>query len=97
VTSTTTAVADTAAAGGSRRRFLAVPWAPAARARGLSDAHIVMLLLLSAAAFFDGYDQSIRSVALTQIRADLGLTKSAASALIAIVYFGSLPAMAVTR
>jgi putative MFS transporter len=63
----------------------------------MNDAHIVLLALLSAAAFFDGYDQSIRSVALTQIRADLGLTKSAASALMAVVYFGALPAMAVTR
>lgn len=63
----------------------------------MNDAHIVLLALLSAAAFFDGYDQSIRSVALTQIRGDLGLTKSAASALIAVVYFGALPAMAVTR
>jgi putative MFS transporter len=86
-----------AGAAGPRRRFLAVPWAPAARMRGLSDGQIVMLLLLSAAAFFDGYDQSIRAVALTQIRGDLGLSKSAASALIAVVYFGSLPAMAVTR
>ena len=72
-------------------------WTPAARARGLTDAHIVMLALLSAAAFFDGFDQSIRAVALTQIRGDLGLSKSAASALIAVVYFGALPAMAVTR
>src|SRR5262245_37592734 len=72
-------------------------WAPAARSRGLTDAHIVMLALLSAASSFDGFDQSIRAVALTQTRADLGLTKAAASALIAVVYFGALPAMAVTR
>jgi MFS family permease len=86
-----------AATEGRNRRLNWLVWAPAARARGLTDAHIVMLALLSAAAFFDGFDQSIRAVALTQIRGDLGLSKSAASALIAVVYFGALPAMAVTR
>jgi len=81
-----------------QKRYLnLLPWAPSARRRGLGDKQIILLALLSAAAFFDGYDTSIRAVALTQIRADLGLTKSAASALIALVYFGALPAMAVTR
>ncbi len=88
----------TAAATTPRRRRLGwLVWARAARSRGLTDAQIILLALLSAAAFFDGYDQSIRAVALTQIRGDLGLTKSAASALMAVVYFGALPAMAVTR
>ena len=89
---------DDQTASPARSRALGlIPWVPAARRRGLTDVHVVMLALLSAAAFFDGYDTSIRSVALTQIRGDLGLTKSAASALMAVVYFGALPAMAVTR
>lgn len=76
---------------------LAIPWAGAARRRGLTDRHIVLLALLSAAAFFDGYDTSIKAVALTQIRESFDLSKSGASAMMAAVYFGSLPAMAVTR
>ena len=40
---------------------------------------------------------AIKSLALTQIRDDFGLTKSAASLMFAVVYFGALPAMALTR
>lgn len=81
-----------------RRWWLAVlPWAPSARRRGLTDQHILLLALLSAAAFFDGYDTSIKAVALTQIRESFDLSKSAAAAVMAVVYFGSLPAMALTR
>jgi putative MFS transporter len=74
-----------------------IPWVPAARKRGLDHQHIVLLLLLSAAAFFDGYDTSIKSLALTQIRDSFDLTKSGASALLAVIYIGALPAMAITR
>ena len=83
-----------------RRRFSAldlIPWAPAARRRGMTRDHIVMLMLLCAAAFFDGYDTSVKSLALKQIRESFGLSKSAASALLAVVFFGAIPALALTR
>ena len=85
---------------GGRRRFSAldlIPWAPAARRRGMTRDHIVMLLLLCAAAFFDGYDTSVKSLALKQIRESFDLSKSAASALLAVVFFGAIPALALTR
>ncbi|HEY8523882.1 MAG TPA: MFS transporter [Acidimicrobiales bacterium] len=74
-----------------------VPWVGAARRRGMSRDHIVLLLLLCAAAFFDGYDTSVKSLALTQIRESFDLTKSAASAMLAVVFFGAIPALALTR
>jgi putative MFS transporter len=82
------------------RRFSAldlIPWAPAARRRGMTREHIVMLMLLCAAAFFDGYDTSVKALALTQIRETFDLSKSAASALLAVVFFGALPALVLTR
>jgi MFS transporter, putative metabolite:H+ symporter len=74
-----------------------IPWVPAAAKRGLDRSHIILLLLLSAAAFFDGYDTSVKTLALTQIRESFDLSKAGASALLAIVYIGALPAMAITR
>ena len=74
-----------------------IPWVPAGYKRGLGRSHIVLLLLLSAAAFFDGYDTSVKSLALTQIRDTFDLSKAQASALLAVVYIGALPAMAITR
>ena len=47
--------------------------------------------------FFDGYDTSVHSIALTQIRETFGLSKGAASAMFAIVFLGALPALAITR
>jgi putative MFS transporter len=88
---------DTESAG---RRFSAlylIPWAPAARRRGMTRDHIVLLLLLCAAAFFDGYDTSVKTLALKQIRESFDLSKSTASALLAIVFLGALPALALTR
>jgi putative MFS transporter len=85
---------------GGKRRFSAldlIPWAPAARRRGMTHDHIVMLMLLCAAAFFDGYDTSVKSLALKQIRESFGLSKSAASALLAVVFLGAIPALALTR
>jgi hypothetical protein len=87
-------------ADGDRPGFSAlslVPWAPAARRRGMSRDHIVLLLLLCAAAFFDGYDTSVKSLALKQIRESFDLSKSTASALLAVVFFGAIPALALTR
>lgn len=63
----------------------------------LAPEHVVLLALLGAAMFFDGYDTSVHSVALTQIREDFGLTKGAASALYAVIFLGALPAMVITR
>jgi putative MFS transporter len=86
--------------GDRKRRFSAIdliPWAPAARRRGMTHEHIVMLMLLCAAAFFDGYDTSVKSLALTQIRDSFDLSKSAASALLAVVFLGAIPALALTR
>jgi putative MFS transporter len=74
-----------------------VPWAPAARRRGLSDEHIFLLAVLGATSFFDGYDGSIKTLALTQIRETFSLSKSSASALFAIIFLGALPAMVITR
>jgi MFS transporter, putative metabolite:H+ symporter len=79
------------------RALSLIPWVPAAAKRGLDRQHVVLLLLLSAAAFFDGYDTSIKSLALTQIRESFDLSKAGASALLAVVFLGALPAMAITR
>lgn len=86
-------------AGGARRllALVLVPWAPAARRRGMNRDHIVLLLLLCAAAFFDGYDTSVKSLALTQIRESFDLSKSTASALLAVVFLGAVPALVLTR
>jgi MFS family permease len=72
-------------------------WAAANARRGLERKHVMLLVLLGAASFFDGYDTAIKTLALTQIREDFGLTKSAAALMFAVVYFGALPAMALTR
>lgn len=74
-----------------------VPWLGPARKRGLTNDHIFMLAVLSATSFFDGFDSSIKGLALTQIRDTFSLTKGAASALFAVIYLGALPAMLITR
>ena len=74
-----------------------MPWAPAARRRGLSREHIFLLAILGATSFFDGYDGSIKALALTQIRETFHLSKAVASAMFAIIYLGALPAMVITR
>jgi putative MFS transporter len=58
---------------------------------------VVLLVLLGAASYFDGYDIAIKSLALTQIRESFDLTKAAASAIFAVIYLGALPAMVLTR
>jgi putative MFS transporter len=63
----------------------------------LERQHRFLLLALGAAMFFDGYDTSVHSIALTQIRATFGLTKGEASAMFAVVFLGALPALAITR
>ena len=76
---------------------LLIPWEPAARKRGLDDDQIFLLLVLGATSFFDGYDGSIKALALTQIRESFSLSKGEASALFAIIFLGALPAMVITR
>jgi putative MFS transporter len=74
-----------------------VPWAPAARRKGLSNQQIFLLAVLGVTTFFDGYDGSIKALALTQIRETFALSKAVASALFAVIYLGALPAMVITR
>ncbi|HEV3227378.1 MAG TPA: MFS transporter [Acidimicrobiales bacterium] len=76
---------------------LLLPWLGAARKRGLTNEHIFLIVVLSATSFFDGFDGSIKALALTQIRETFALSKGAASALFAVIYLGALPAMVVTR
>jgi putative MFS transporter len=65
--------------------------------RRLRPEHRFLLLVLGGASFFDGYDISIKILALTQIREDFGLTSAAASGLFAVIYLGALPAVYLTR
>lgn len=67
------------------------------REMGLERHHMALLSLLGAAAFFDGYDTAVKSVALKQIRSTFDLSPSGGSAMLAIVTLGALPAMALTR
>jgi MFS family permease len=67
------------------------------RELGLRREHYQLLALLGAAAFFDGYDTAVKSVALKQIRETFDLSSSGGSAMLAIITLGALPAMALTR
>jgi putative MFS transporter len=87
---------DTGAAPTSR------PWGWWGRAlrfeeHGLQRHHVLLLALLGAAAFFDGYDTAVKSVALKQIRETFELDPSGGSAMLAIITLGAIPAMALTR
>jgi putative MFS transporter len=73
------------------------PWAAAARRRGLTKEHVFLLAVLGAASFFDGYDTSVKTLALTHIRESFDLTKAAASGILAVIFLGALPAMIITR
>ena len=65
--------------------------------RLLTPAHWRLLWLLGAATFFEGYDFNIITVALKPLRATFGIDQAAASAWIALVYLGALPAVLVAR
>ena len=65
--------------------------------KALDREHWVMLFLLGTTMFFDGYDRGVVLVALKQIRATFGLTQSAASWWLALLYLGALPAVPLTR
>jgi putative MFS transporter len=68
-----------------------------ARRNKLAPAHVFLLAVLGWTSFFDGYDGSIKALALTQIRETFHLSKAMASGLFAVVYFGALPAVVITR
>lgn len=63
----------------------------------LTRAQWRLLGLLGAATFFEGYDMNIVSVALPQLRESFGLSQSAASLWIALLYLGAVPALALGR
>jgi MFS family permease len=52
---------------------------------------------LGATSFFDGFDRSVLSVALPQIRETFGLSQSQASMWISLIFLGALPALFITR
>jgi MFS family permease len=68
-----------------------------ATAGRLDRHHWFLLSLLGMASFFQGYDLNLVAVALKQIRLDFGLTQSAASVWLGVLYLGALPAIFLTR
>ncbi len=81
--------------GGERVTALAGSFAE--QRRLLSDSQRRLLLLLGTASFFEGYDFNIITVALKPLRASFGMTQASASAWIALVYLGALPAVFAAR
>ena len=65
--------------------------------RELDRNHWVLLILLGAAAFFEGYDVSIFAVALPAIRESFGLSQASAAWYLAIIHAGALPALFISR
>jgi MFS family permease len=63
----------------------------------LERRHWFLLSALGAAAFFQGYDLNIVTVAMRQIRQSFGLSQAAASAWVGVLFLGSLPAIFLTR
>jgi MFS transporter, putative metabolite:H+ symporter len=61
--------------------------------RLLTAAHWQLLTLLGVATFFEGYDFNIITVALKPLRASFGIDQATASAWIALVYLGAVPAV----
>jgi len=57
----------------------------------------MLLLLLGATSFFDGYDAAIIALALRQIRTTFHLTQGSASLWLTFLYLGALPALFITR
>jgi len=62
----------------------------------LDRSHRLLLLLLGATSFFDGFDRGILTVALPQIRESYGLDQGQMSLWISILYVGALPALLLT-
>lgn len=65
--------------------------------RELEREHWVLLAILGATSFFEGFDKSVLVVALNQIRESFSLSQADASLWLAITYMGALPAMVVAR
>ena len=78
-------------------RTQAPPLSLRAAARVLTPSHWQLLILLGIATFFEGYDFNIITVALTPLRQSFGVGQAAASAWIAVVYLGGLPAVFLAR
>jgi putative MFS transporter len=77
---------------------VAAPQAPLLRSRRLlTPAHWRLLILLGAATFFEGYDFNIITVALKPLRTTFGIDQATASAWIAVVYLGAVPAVVAAR
>ncbi len=63
----------------------------------LEPQHRRLLWLLGVASFFEGYDVATVGVALPQLREAFGLSQSAASLWVAVLYLGAGPALFLTR
>jgi putative MFS transporter len=61
--------------------------------RLLGPAHLRLLTLLGVASFFEGYDFNIITVALKPLRETFAIDQASASAWIAVVYLGAVPAV----
>jgi putative MFS transporter len=76
-------------------------WRAAARGPAgrklLEPRHLRVLRLLAAASFFQGYDLSVITVALPQLRHTFGLTQAQAAAWLALLFLGALPAVYLAR
>lgn len=65
--------------------------------RALGRNHKLLLALLGATSFFDGFDRGILTVALPQIRDSFGLDQGQMSLWVSILYVGALPALLLTN
>ena len=65
--------------------------------RKLSPEHWLLLFVLGMAGFLEGYDTFLFTIVLPQIRATFGLTQSAASAWLSLLFLGSIPVVFITR
>lgn len=63
----------------------------------LERSHWFLLWVLGATAFFDGFDRGIVELALPQIRETFDLSQANASLWLMSLYFGAIPALAITR
>lgn len=63
----------------------------------MTAAHRRLLYTLGAASFFEGYDFNIITVALKPLRATFEISQGTASAWIAVVYLGAIPAVVAAR
>ncbi|MCC7077994.1 MAG: MFS transporter [Acidimicrobiia bacterium] len=69
----------------------------AASGRRLERRHWYLLGVLGVASFFDGYDFSLLAFILPELKAQFGLTNAQASAMLAVIFFGAIPALFLSR